>query len=389
MVAGHQGCRRTASLVFVLGLLALTPGAAFQAAPNGPLGYWPGDDGASPALAVDASGNGNPGTYTNGATTNSTSTAPLTFPNPSSMSFSGGTDCVSIPTFSWPTGGPVTVSYWTFVASADVKNSSSFSVGNMDVPNRFQAHSPWGDGNIYWDYGTATVGSGRVSTSYTAYLDAWTHVALVSEGTGGTFQAIYLNGTQAVSVATSSGPTVALSGATIGGWPSGSFVKGLIDDFRIYGRVLSPQEIAALAAGASGPAAATGLSATAGNAQVSLTWTASTGPGNVTYTVGRSTVSGGSPAGMYATIATGLSAANYIDTTATNGTRYFYVVYAESFGPGAASNEASATPAASGVSPLAGGRGESNCHASAASTAGVAPFVGGLIVLALLLVRRR
>jgi hypothetical protein len=390
MSSRNPGVRRTASVFFVLGVLALIQGAAFQAVPAGMAGYWPGDDGASPTTAADASGNGNPGTYTNGATTNSSSMAPLTFPNLSSMSFSGGTDCVSIPTFSWPAGIPVTVSYWTYVASGDVKNSSAFSVGNLDDPNRFQAHAPWGDGNLYWDYGTPNAGSGRVSTSFSSYLNAWTHIALVSEGTGGSLQAIYLNGTQVASVGTSSAPTVSLSGATIGGWPSaGLYVKGLIDDFRIYGRVLTDPEIAALASGASGPAAPTGLTAVGGNFVVNLSWTASTGPGTATYTIGRATASGGSPPGTYTTVATNVSGTTYIDGGVTNGTTYYYVVFAESFGPSGPSNEASATPNPAGAATPLGDKGGTNCHAGASPEGGIPPFAAGALVLALLLVRRR
>jgi hypothetical protein len=98
-----------------------------------------------------------------------------------------------------------------------------------------------GDKNIYWDYGTYTVNNGRVYTSYAAYLDKWTHIALVSAGTGGTYQAIYLDGVEKVMSTTSTGPVAALSGLQIGAWTGvNCYVKGGMDDFRIYNRVLSP-----------------------------------------------------------------------------------------------------------------------------------------------------
>ncbi|MCA1628325.1 MAG: fibronectin type III domain-containing protein, partial [Acidobacteria bacterium] len=68
------------------------------------------------------------------------------------------------------------------------------------------------------------------------------------------------------------------------------------------------------------PAAPTGLSATAGNAEVTLSWTASSGA--TSYKVKRATVSGG----PYTTIASGLAATSYTDTTVSNGTTYHYVV---------------------------------------------------------------
>ncbi len=65
----------------------------------------------------------------------------------------------------------------------------------------------------------------------------------------------------------------------------------------------------------------TGLSATAGNAQVSLSWNASLGATN--YNVKRSTTSGG----PY-TIVTNLAGTSYTDTGLANGTTYYYVVSA-------------------------------------------------------------
>jgi fibronectin type 3 domain-containing protein len=88
------------------------------------------------------------------------------------------------------------------------------------------------------------------------------------------------------------------------------------------------------------PAAPTGLTATGGNAQVSLTWTASSGA--TSYNVYRGTSSGGESA---TAIATGVATTNLTDTTAANGTTYYYKVAAVNIaGTSAQSNEASATP---------------------------------------------
>jgi hypothetical protein len=89
------------------------------------------------------------------------------------------------------------------------------------------------------------------------------------------------------------------------------------------------------------PPAPTGLTATAGNAQVSLTWTASSGA--TSYKVKRSTVSGG----PYTVIAPSVTATTYTDTGLTNGTTYFYVVSAvNTGGESPNSDQASATPTA-------------------------------------------
>jgi fibronectin type 3 domain-containing protein len=91
------------------------------------------------------------------------------------------------------------------------------------------------------------------------------------------------------------------------------------------------------------PAAPTGLTATAGNNQVALSWTASSGA--TSYNVKRATVSGG----PYTTVASPTTA-SYTDTTAVNGTTYYYVVSAvNTSGESANSTQVSATPTAGAV----------------------------------------
>ncbi len=91
----------------------------------------------------------------------------------------------------------------------------------------------------------------------------------------------------------------------------------------------------------SAPPAPTKLAAAAGNQQISLTWTASSGA--TSYNVKRSTTTGG----PYAQLGT-TTVASDIDTSLTNGTTYYYVVSAvNSFGESGNSSQASATPASS------------------------------------------
>ncbi|GAA0136846.1 hypothetical protein YSY43_36870 [Paenibacillus sp. YSY-4.3] len=93
------------------------------------------------------------------------------------------------------------------------------------------------------------------------------------------------------------------------------------------------------------PAAPTSFTATAGNAQVSLTWNAVSGA--TSYTVKRATTSGG----PYTNVATGVTATSYTNTGLTNGTTYYYVVSASNnAGSSANSAQASATPAGGGTS---------------------------------------
>jgi len=87
------------------------------------------------------------------------------------------------------------------------------------------------------------------------------------------------------------------------------------------------------------PFTPTGLTATASNAAVSLTWGSASGADS--YVIDRSTVSGG----PYTNIASGVTATSYLDTGLFNGTTYYYVVAAtNAYGVSADSAEASATP---------------------------------------------
>src|SRR5882672_9081443 len=93
------------------------------------------------------------------------------------------------------------------------------------------------------------------------------------------------------------------------------------------------------------PPVPAGLLASAGNAQVGLTWTVSTGASS--YHIKRATASGG----PFTVIGTP-TAASYIDTGLANGTTYYYVVSAlDSAGESGNSAQVSATPVAATAIP--------------------------------------
>jgi len=135
----------------------------------------------------------------------------------------------------------------------------------------------------------------------------------------------------------------------------------------------SNQATATPKAGSTAPAAPLNLTATGGNQQVSLAWTASTGA--TSYNVKRAATNGG----PYTTVASP-AGTSYTDTTVTNGTTYYYVVTAVSAsGESANSNQASATPSATPPAPAPPTNpGTSSCATpiSAVNTAGNTNVVG-------------
>jgi parallel beta-helix repeat protein len=148
---------------------------------------------------------------------------------------------------------------------------------------------------------------------------------------------------------TSGGPYSTIANVTTTGYTNTGLINGTTYYFVVSAKVTSggesPNSSQASATPVAPPAAPTGLSATPGNAQVSLTW--STDSGATSYNVKRATVSGG----PYTTI-TNLSATSFLDTGVANGTTYYYVVSGlNAGGESSNSSQVSATPVAPPAAP--------------------------------------
>jgi fibronectin type 3 domain-containing protein len=172
----------------------------------------------------------------------------------------------------------------------------------------------------------ATAGNAQVSLAWTASAGATGYYVKRATVSGGPYTQIALPATN----------SYADTGLT-----NGTAYYYVVSAFNSAGQSgNSGQASATPAAPLTPPAAPTGLQATAGNAQVSLTWTASAGA--TSYHVKRATTSGGPYTQVSAPAAT-----NFTDTGLTKGTAYFYVVSAvNSAGESANSSQASATPVA-------------------------------------------
>src|SRR5216684_8279467 len=171
----------------------------------------------------------------------------------------------------------------------------------------------------------ATAGNAQVSMSWTASNGATLYYVKRSTTSGGPYTQI-------------SAPSATSDTDT--GLTNGIRYFYVVSAYNSAGQSANSAEVNATpTAPPTAPTAPANLQATAGNAQVSLTWTANAGA--TSYHVKRSTTNGSG----YAQIAAP-TVANYMDTNLTNGTTYYYVVTAlNSAGESANSTQAFATPA--------------------------------------------
>ena len=177
----------------------------------------------------------------------------------------------------------------------------------------------------------ATAGNGSVSLSWTASTGATSYHV---------YQGTSAGGEAATAVATTSGTTATVSGLTDG--TAYYFTVAAVNG---SGNSAPSAEVNATPV----PAAPTGLTATAGNAQVSLAWTASNGASS--YNVYQGTAAGGEAATPVQTAITGTTATI---SGLTNGTTYYFKVAAVS---GSATSGASAEANAQPTAPSSGGGG--------------------------------
>lgn len=141
---------------------------------------------------------------------------------------------------------PVTVAFWQHKRTTTGSMNPAFCFQNPGVDTvRFKVAAPIGQ-YLYWDYGNAYTVKGRINTDYTPYLGKWTHIALVSSGLNGNFMAIYINGRLAASQSQSDGPALDMGYLSFGNWLAYNYhYDGTMDEFVIYSRMLSAEEIRA------------------------------------------------------------------------------------------------------------------------------------------------
>lgn len=142
---------------------------------------------------------------------------------------------------------------------------------------------------------------------------------------------------------TSGGPFVIVStGVASTNWTDNNVVNGtpyfyVVTAVSVMGESINSPQVSATPSAVPQPPSS--VSATSGNASVSLFWPQSYGA--TSYTLKRSTTSGG----PYTVVASGITANSHTDSGLTNGTAYFYVLTSSNAtGESANSDEASALP---------------------------------------------
>ncbi len=189
-------------------------------------------------------------------------------------------------------------------------------------------------GNTVTQTVTVTVSStGPAAPAITSFT---ADPAMIAAGGSAGLTGVFSGGTGVITP----GNLAATSGTAVSVSPSATTTYTLTVTNTANVAVTQTATVTVTAAGA--PAAPTGLTAVAGDGQVALSWTASSGATG--YHVKRSTASGGPFTQVAAPTGT-----TYTDTGLSDGTIYYYVVTAvNSVGESGNSNEVSATPLAAG-----------------------------------------
>ncbi|HMP83890.1 MAG TPA: LamG domain-containing protein [Verrucomicrobiota bacterium] len=182
----------------------------------------------------------------------------------------------------------------------------------------------------------STGGDTTLASSVNINDGTWHHVAATRNNTSGAM-AVYVDGVLRGSGTGPTGSRTFPASLRIGSLQTGNnFFNGTLDDVRLYDRILTVGEIAALMA--SPPAAPAGLAAGAGDAEVALSWNAAATA--TTYYIKRSTMSGGG----YVNVGTNATL-TFTNTGLNNGTLYYFVVSGvNAGGEGTNSIEVSARP---------------------------------------------
>lgn len=210
---------------------------------TGLIGWWKLDDGSG-STAADSSVSGNNGTLINSPTwTTGHVSGGLQFSAGSSQKVTANTTAL---------GGLNKASIAGWINRSSTSDQMSFGAGSNGASDRF-SFQWYTDGNIYCGYGNAnSIGYAFCALSGTG----WHHVAMTFDGTqsGNARILIYIDGVLQSPTYNDTPPTALSSSGSFGNFVMGvdavgsSFGTGILDEVRIYNRVLAQADVSALAA---------------------------------------------------------------------------------------------------------------------------------------------
>jgi hypothetical protein len=216
------------------------------------LGYWDfnATNTPAPSLTLDQSGKNNHGTIQGGAVYTADKGGYTGKAGDRGLTLDGTNDSVFLQSATFgafdsiPAKNQLTVSYWMYGSDDQPLNQSTF----WAEPDRsFQAHAPWGDGNVYFDTGGCICDAkDRLSgESDPATLSgAWSHWVFVKNGSE---KYVYVDGVELLSSTEATAPMNGpLTGLWLGSGNGGNFSKGDYDDFAIWDEALTPTQVETL-----------------------------------------------------------------------------------------------------------------------------------------------
>jgi len=322
--------RRSACLALLL--CSAGPGAEDPLAPLGPIGYWKGDDGATPAAAADASGNHRHGAYSPGSGSSADTLPALKFANPSCFTFDGTRGMVTVPDSpALRITGDLTLAFWKRKTAPNKDWVRIVGKGNGAQRNFGVWEYPEGENRLKFQmFGQAGGSILELDTPGPVPINTWAHIVVVVSVNSAAF---YLNGALVANGMRNAEPGTSADPLTFGHAGYHGFFSGQLDDIRLYNRALSMSEIVYLAQGNGGPAAPSSLAAkTNAPGKVELSWTPSPTPAPAgtatTYVVKRSKT----PGSGHEVVASALAPGTWTDLQAEAGATYAYVVTAVNTG---------------------------------------------------------
>jgi len=226
-------------------------GSPMDSLTSGLLGYWKMDESTANTCvggvndSCDSSGNGKDGSWVGNATTTVGRYGQGTY-------YDGTGDDTLLSTVTY--GGDTTFSAWVKIDSTVTDCSTYHPILSNGTSMQNGMYISGASCNGISLRGNTAVGVNSLSATVTQDLKQWHHIVGVSDSTGKGY--LYLDGQFIGANLTAFIPTSVTSGGIEFGHAktyASRYLKGYLDDIRIYNRVLSPAEIRALYDYAPGP----------------------------------------------------------------------------------------------------------------------------------------